>query len=398
MSREVVLAGAVRTPIGKMGGTLSNTPLTDLGMAVIKEALIRAGIAFNTVDEVLMGCVLQAAQGQNVARQAAVKAGLPVEVPALTINNVCGSGLKCVNIAAAMIQAGQADIIVAGGMENMSGAAYALPNARSGYRMNDGVLVDTMVRDSLWDAFNDYHMGITAENVAQKYAVTRKMQDEFAAWSQQKCEAARKADKFAAEIVPVPVKVKKDTVLFEKDEFPRDGVTAELLSGLKPAFKKDGTVTAGNASGINDGAAAVVVMSAEAAKRLGVTPMAKWITGASAGVDPAFMGIGPAFSSRKAFEQSGLAIEDMDLIEANEAFAAQSLAVGMELGWDAEKVNVNGGALALGHPVGASGVRILVTLLHEMLRRQSRYGLATLCVGGGMGVSAIVERISGIGE
>ncbi len=398
MSKEIVLVGACRTAIGKMGGALSNIPAEQLGAIVMKEAIERAGIKPSDIDEVLFGNVLTAGMGQSPARQAAIHAGIPIEAPALTLNNVCGSGLKAVNMAAALIIAGEADVVMAGGMENMSRAAYALPDARYGYRMNDGALVDTMVRDSLWDAFHDYHMGITAENIAQKYGITRGMQDEFAARSQQKCEAARKENKFAAEIVPVPVKVKKDTVLFEKDEFPRDGVTADGLFSLKPAFQKDGTVTAGNASGINDGAAAVVVLSAEAAKRLGVAPMAKWIAGASAGVDPAFMGIGPAFSSRKAFEQSGLTSQDMDLIEANEAFAAQSLAVGMELGWDAERVNVNGGALALGHPVGASGVRILVTLLHEMQRRQSRYGLATLCVGGGMGVSAIVERISGIGE
>ncbi|NLI53627.1 MAG: acetyl-CoA C-acetyltransferase [Clostridiales bacterium] len=391
--REIVIAGAVRTPIGKVGGTLAGTPVAELGAIVIREALKRAGVAADQVDEVLMGCVLQAAQGQNVARQATLKAGLPQEVPALTLNNVCGSGLKCVNLAAAMIQAGQAEVIVAGGMENMSSAVYALQNARFGYRMNDGQLVDTMIRDSLWDAFNDYHMGITAENLAAKYGVTRQMQDEFSAASQQKCEAAQQANRFAEEIVPVPVKVKKDMVPFDRDEYPRAGVTKESLAGLKPAFQKDGTVTAGNASGINDGAAAVVVMSAEAAARLGVQPMAKWVCGASAGVDPSIMGIGPVYSSRKALEQSGLSIGDMDLIEANEAFASQSLAVGMELGWDAEKVNVNGGAIALGHPVGASGTRILVTLLHEMKRRQSRYGLATLCVGGGMGVSAIVERI-----
>ncbi len=390
--KEIVLAGAVRTPIGKMGGSLSSVSAAELGAIVIKEALKRSGVASSQVDEVLMGCVLQAAQGQNVARQAAIAAGLPNEVPALTLNNVCGSGLKCVNLAAAMIQAGQAEIVVAGGMENMSRAVYALQDARYGYRMNDGKLVDTMIRDSLWDAFHDYHMGITAENLAQQYAISRQMQDTFSAGSQQKCERARKENRFADEIVPVPIKVKKDTVLFELDEYPRDGVTQEGLAALKPAFLKDGTVTAGNASGINDGAAAVVVMSAEAAKRLGVTPMATWVTGASAGVDPAIMGIGPVYASRKALSQAGLSLQEMDLIEANEAFASQSLAVGLELGWDADKVNVNGGAIALGHPVGASGTRILVTLLHELGRRNARYGLATLCVGGGMGVAAIVKR------
>lgn len=392
--KEIVLAGAVRTPIGKMGGALSTVSAAELGAVVIKEALKRSGVPANAVDEVLMGCVLQAAQGQNVARQAAIQAGLPQEVPALTLNNVCGSGLKCVNLAAAMIQAGQAEIVVAGGMENMSRAVYALQDARYGYRMSDGKLIDTMIRDSLWDAFHDYHMGITAENLAQQYAISRQMQDEFSALSQQKCERARSENRFADEIVPVPVKVKKDTVLFERDEYPRDGVTQESLASLKPAFLKDGTVTAGNASGINDGAAAVIVMSAEAAKRLGIVPMAKWVTGASAGVDPAIMGIGPVYATRKALGQAGLSIDKMDLIEANEAFASQSLAVGQELGWDADKVNVNGGAIALGHPVGASGTRILVTLLHELRRRDARYGLATLCVGGGMGVAAIVERMT----
>ena len=391
--QEIVLAGAVRTPIGKMGGALAGTPVADLGAIVIREALVRAGITADQVDEVLMGCVLQAAHGQNVARQATLKAGLPQEVPALTLNNVCGSGLKCVNLAAAMIQSGQAEVVVAGGMENMSSAVYALENARFGYRMSDGKLVDTMVRDSLWDASNDYHMGITAENLASQYGITRQMQDAFAAACQQKCEAAQKANKFAEEIVAVPTKVKKDIVPFDMDEYPRAGVTKESLASLRPAFLKDGTVTAGNASGINDGAAAVVVMSAAAAARLGVKPMAKWVCGASVGVDPSIMGIGPAYSSRKALEQAGLTIENMDLIEANEAFASQSLAVGIELGWDPDKVNVNGGAIALGHPVGASGTRILVTLLHEMNRRESHYGLATLCVGGGMGVSTIVEKI-----
>ena len=390
--KEIVLAGAVRTPIGKMGGSLSTVSAAELGAIVIKAALKRSGVAADQVDEVLMGCVLQAAQGQNVARQAAIAAGLPNEVPALTLNNVCGSGLKCVNLAAAMIQAGQAEIVVAGGMENMSRAVYALQDARYGYRMNDGKLVDTMIRDSLWDAFHDYHMGMTAENLAQQYAISREMQDAFSAGSQQKCERAQKENRFADEIVPVPVKVKKDTILFERDEYPRDGVTQESLATLKPAFLKDGTVTAGNASGINDGAAAVVVMSAEAAKRLGVVPMARWVTGASAGVDPAIMGIGPVYATKKALAQAELPLGDIDLIEANEAFASQSIAVGKELGWDTDKVNVNGGAIALGHPVGASGTRILVTLLHELKRRNARYGLATLCVGGGMGVAAIVER------
>lgn len=393
MSRRVVLAGAVRTAIGKFGGTLAEVPAADLGSIVIKEALSRAGVKPEMVDEVYMGCVLQGGLGQNVARQASVKAGIPIEVPALTINNVCGSSLKCVNMAAALISSGEADIIVAGGMENMSAAPFALTKARFGYRMNDGKLVDTMIKDALWDAFNDYHMGITAENVAEKYGITRQMQDEFAASSQQKCEAARKAGKFDDEIVPVPVKLKKETIMFDKDEFPRDGVTVESISKLKGAFKKDGTVTAANASGINDGAAAVIVMSEEKAKELGVKPMAEFIAGQSAGVEPSIMGIGPAVSTRKLLDKTGLTIADIDLIEANEAFAAQSLAVGKLLEWDFSKVNVNGGAIALGHPVGASGCRILVTLLYEMQRRNSSLGLATLCVGGGMGVSTLVKII-----
>ena len=393
MSRTIVLAGAVRTAIGKMGGALSNTPAATLGSIVIKEALSRANVAPEQVDEVLMGCVLQAAQGQNVARQAALKAGLPIEVPALTLNNVCGSGLKCVNTAAAMIAAGDADIIVAGGMENMSMAPYALPQARFGYRMNNATMIDTMVDDALWDAFNNYHMGITAENLAEKYGLTREMQDEFAAASQQKCEKAQAEGRFKDEIVPVPVKVKKETVMFDKDEGPRAGVTAESISKLRPAFKPDGSVTAANASGINDGAAAVVVMSEEKAKELGVKPMAKFVVGASAGVDPSIMGIGPAASTRKALAHANMNLDQIDLIEANEAFAAQSLAVAKELNFDMSKVNVNGGAIALGHPVGASGCRILVTLLHEMQRRDNvKTGLATLCVGGGMGVTTIVEK------
>lgn len=391
MSREVVLVGACRTALGKMGGALSEVPASELGAVVIKAALERAGIKPELVDEVIMGTVLQAGLGQNVARQAAVKAGLPVEVPAQTLNIVCGSGLKSVNLAAIMVGSGEADIIVAGGMENMSMAPYALNKARFGYRMNNGTLVDTMVNDALWDAFADYHMGITAENVAEQYGITREMQDEFAAASQQKCEAAIKNGAFDNEIVPVPVKVKKETVMFDKDEYPRSGVTREGLSGLRPAFKKDGTVTAANASGINDGAAAVIVMSLDKAKDLGIAPMAKWIGGATAGVDPSIMGIGPAASTKKLLTKTGFTINDIDLIEANEAFAAQALAVGKLLQWDPQKVNVNGGAIALGHPVGASGCRILVTLLHEMRRRGAKRGLATLCIGGGMGVSTMVE-------
>ena len=391
MSKEIVLVGACRTAMGKMGGTLADIPAEKLGAIVMKEAIERAGIKPSDIDEVLFGNVITAAMGQNPARQASVHAGIPIEVPATTINNVCGSGLKTVNMAAQMILAGDADVVMAGGMENMSLAPYALEKGRYGYRMNNARIVDCMVNDALTDAFNDYHMGITAENVAEKYEITREMQDEFAAASQQKCEAAMAAGAFDAEIVGVPVKVKKETVMFNKDEFPRAGVTAEALGKLKPAFKKDGTVTAANASGINDGAAAVIVMSAEKAAELGVKPMARWIGGASAGVDPTIMGIGPAASSSKLFNKVGLTINDMDVIEANEAFAAQALAVGKLLGWDASKVNPKGGAIALGHPVGASGCRILVTLLHEMEAGQK--GLATLCIGGGMGVSTIVEKL-----
>lgn len=393
MAKEIVLAGACRTALGKFGGSLTNTPAVELGAIVIKEAMRRAGIKPEDVDEVLMGNVLQAGLGQSPARQAAVKAGIPVEVPALTVNNVCGSGLKVVNMAAAMIEAGEADVMVVGGMENMSAAPYALPQARFGYRMNDGKLVDVMIKDGLWDAFNDYHMGITAENVAEKYGITREMQDEFAAWSQQKCEAAQKAGKFDEEIVPVPVKVKKEIVEFKVDEFPRAGVTVESISKLKPAFKKDGTVTAANASGINDGAAALVIMTAEKAKELGVTPMAKFIGGASAGVDPSIMGVGPVYATRKALKKTGMTLDQIDLIEANEAFAAQSVAVANELGFDKSKVNVNGGAIALGHPIGASGCRILVTLLYELKHSGKKTGLATLCIGGGMGVATIVEAL-----
>ena len=392
MSKEIVLVGACRTAIGKMGGTLSNIPAEQLGAVVMKEAMNRAGIKPTDIDEVLFGNVITAGLGQSPARQAAIHAGIPIETPALTLNNVCGSALKTVNMAAALIEAGDADVVMAGGMENMSAAPYALDKARYGYRMGNSKIIDTMVNDALWDAFNNYHMGITAENVAEKYGITREMQDEFAAASQQKCEKAQAAGAFDAEIVGVPVKVKKETVMFDKDEFPRAGVTAEGLAKLKPAFKPDGgTVTAANASGINDGAAAIIVMSAEKAKELGVKPMAKWVGGASAGVEPSIMGIGPVASTRKLFAKTGLTIDDMDVIEANEAFAAQSLAVGKELGWDPAKVNPKGGAIALGHPVGCSGCRILVTLLHELEAGQK--GLATLCVGGGMGVSTIVEKL-----
>lgn len=393
MTKKVVLAGACRTAIGKMGGALSNTPAADLGSIVIKEALNRAGVKPEQVDEVLMGCVIQAAQGQNVARQASIKAGLPIEVPAVTLNVVCGSGLNCVNQAAAMIMAGQADIVVAGGMENMSMAPYAMTKARFGYRMNNATIVDTMVNDALTDAFNHYHMMITAENICDRWNLTREELDEFSANSQQKAEKAIAEHKFDDEIVPVPVKVKKEIVEFKVDEGPRPGTTAETLAKLRCCSGKEGgMVTAGNASGINDGAAAIVVMSEEKAKELGVTPMATWVQGALAGVEPEIMGIGPVAATRKVMERTGLTVNDMDLIEANEAFAAQSVAVAKELGFDMSKVNVNGGAVALGHPVGASGCRILVTLLHEMQKRDAKKGLATLCIGGGMGCATIVER------
>lgn len=393
MTKKVVLAGACRTAIGKMGGALSNTPAADLGAIVIKEALNRAGVKPEQVDEVLMGCVIQAAQGQNVARQASIKAGLPIEVPAVTLNVVCGSGLNCVNQAAAMIKAGQADIVVAGGMENMSMAPYAMTKARFGYRMNNATIVDTMVNDALTDAFNHYHMMITAENICDRWNLTREELDEFSANSQQKAEKAMAEHKFDDEIVPVPVKVKKQIVEFKVDEGPRPGTTVETLAKLRCCSGKEGgMVTAGNASGINDGAAAIVVMSEEKAKELGVTPMATWVQGALAGVEPEIMGIGPVAATRKVMEKTGLTVDDMDLIEANEAFAAQSVAVARELGFDMSKVNVNGGAVALGHPVGASGCRILVTLLHEMQKRNAKKGLATLCIGGGMGCATIVER------
>lgn len=393
MTKKVVLAGACRTAIGKMGGALCNTPAAELGSIVIKEALNRAGVKPEQVDEVLMGCVIQAAQGQNVARQASIKAGLPIEVPAVTLNVVCGSGLNCVNQAAAMIMAGQADIVVAGGMENMSMAPYAMTKARFGYRMNNATIVDTMVNDALTDAFNHYHMMITAENICDRWHLTREELDEFSANSQQKAEKAMAEHKFDDEIVPVPVKVKKQIVEFKVDEGPRPGTTVETLAKLRCCSGKEGgMVTAGNASGINDGAAAIVVMSEEKAKELGVTPMATWVQGALAGVEPEIMGIGPVAATRKVMERTGLTVDDMDLIEANEAFAAQSVAVAKELGFDMSKVNVNGGAVALGHPVGASGCRILVTLLHEMQKRDAKKGLATLCIGGGMGCATIVER------
>ena len=390
--KKIVLAGACRTAIGTMGGALSPVPAAELGSVVIKEALNRAGIPAEQVDHVYMGCVIQAGLGQNVARQASLKAGLPVTTPAVTVNVVCGSGLNCVNMAAQMIEAGDADIVVAGGMESMSLAPYAMMKGRYGYRMGNATLVDTMVNDALWDAFNNYHMGITAENVAEQWHLTRDMLDEFAACSQQKCEKAMAEGKFKDEIVPVEVKGKKGSVIVDTDEGPRPGTTVETLARLKPAFKKDGIVTAGNASGINDGAAAIVVMSEEKAKELGVKPMATWVGGALGGVDPSIMGVGPVAAVNKLMKKLDMKVADMDLIEANEAFAAQSLAVGHDLEFDPAKLNVNGGAIALGHPVGASGCRILVTLLHEMQRRDAKTGLATLCIGGGMGCATVVKR------
>ena len=391
MAKKVVLAGACRTAIGKMGGALSTTPAVQLGSIVIKEALNRAGVKPEQVDEVLMGCVIQAGLGQNVARQASIKAGLPVEVPAVTINVVCGSGLNCVNMAAEKILAGTADIVVAGGMENMSMAPYAAMKARFGYRMNNATLVDTMVNDALWDAFNHYHMIQTADNVAAEWGLTREELDEFSVKSQAKAAAAQANGRFKDEIVPVEVKQKKQVVVVDTDEGPRAGTTMEGLAKLK-AINPDGVTTAGNASGINDGAACVIVMSEEKAKELGVTPMATWVAGALGGVDPRIMGVGPVAATKKVFGRTGWKVEDLDLIEANEAFAAQSVAVGKELGFDLEKLNVNGGAIALGHPVGASGCRILVTLLHEMQKRDAKKGLATLCIGGGMGCATLVER------
>lgn len=392
MARKVVLAGACRTAIGVMGGQFANTSAVELGTIVIKEALKRAGVSPDQVDEVYMGNVIQAGNGQNPARQAAVYAGIPNEVPATTINVLCGSGLHCVNLAAKLIAVGDADIIVAGGMENMTMAPYMLRNGRYGYRMGNATIEDAMIKDGLTDAFHNYHMGITAENICEQWGLTREELDEFAAWSQNKCEKAMAEGKFKDEIVPVEVKKKKETILVDTDEGPRKGITKEGLAKLRPAFKKDGMVTAGNASGINDGAAALIVMSEEKAKELGVTPMATWIGGELAGCDPAIMGIGPVYSTRKVMKKLGMEIGDFDLIEANEAFAAQSVAVGKDLGFDLSKLNVNGGAIALGHPVGCSGARILVSLLYEMQKEDVHTGLATLCVGGGMGCSAVVKR------
>lgn len=392
MGERVVLAGACRTAIGTMGGALSTVPPQDMGAAVIRESLKRAGVMPDQVDFVYLGCVIQAGLGQNVARQASLKAGIPVETPAVTINVVCGSGLNCVNLAAQMIQCKEADIVVAGGTENMSMAPYLLKDARFGYRMNHGQLIDAMVNDALWDASHDYHMGVTAENVAKQWGISREELDRFAASSQLKACAAIESGRFREEIVPMEIKKKKETLVFDRDEGPRPGTTAEGISKLRPAFQKEGVVTAANSSGINDGAAAIVVMSEEKAKELGVKPMAYWEAGALAGVAPEIMGVGPVAATRKLLKKTNMTVDEFDLIEANEAFAAQSLAVAKDLKFDLSKVNVNGGAIALGHPVGASGCRILVTLLHEMEKRNAKKGLATLCIGGGMGCATIVKR------
>ena len=393
LMREAVIVSAVRTAVGSFGGSLKDVSAAQLGAIVIKEAVKRAGIQPNDVDEVYMGNVVQAGQGQNVARQAAVNAGIPVEKPALTVNMVCGSGLRAVSLAAQLIRLGDCDVVVAGGTENMSQAPYALPNARWGQRMGNGTMVDTMINDALTDAFSQVHMGITAENIAQQWGISRQEQDAFAAASQQKAEAAIKAGKFAEEIVGVEIPQRKgDPIVFCQDEYPRFGATTESLGKLRPAFKKDGTVTAGNASGINDGAAALVIMSAEKAAQLGLKPLARILSYGSKGLDPAIMGYGPFYATKAALEKADLTVEDLDLIEANEAFASQSIAVARDLKFDLSKVNVNGGAIAIGHPVGASGARILVTLLHEMKRRDAKKGLATLCIGGGMGTAIIVER------
>jgi len=393
--REVVIVSAVRTALGTFGGSLKDVSAVDLGALVIKEAVKRAGIKPESVEEVIFGNVIGAGLGQNVARQATIKAGLPNEVSALTINKVCGSGLRSVALAAQIIKAGDADVVIAGGTENMSRAPYVMNEARWGQRMGNGKMVDSMINDALWDAFNNYHMGVTAENIAKQWNLTREEQDAFAASSQQKAEKAIKEGRFKDEIVPVVIPQRKgEPKIFDTDEFPRFGTTADSLAKLRPAFaKENGTVTAGNSSGINDGAAAFVIMSAEKAAELGIKPLAKIVSYGSKGLDPAIMGYGPFHATKKALEKANLKVEDLDLIEANEAFAAQSLAVAKDLNFDMEKVNVNGGAIALGHPVGASGARILTTLLYEMEKRDAKLGLATLCIGGGMGTALIVERV-----
>nr|4N45_A Chain A, Acetyl-CoA acetyltransferase [Clostridium acetobutylicum EA 2018]4N45_B Chain B, Acetyl-CoA acetyltransferase [Clostridium acetobutylicum EA 2018]4N46_A Chain A, Acetyl-coa Acetyltransferase [Clostridium acetobutylicum EA 2018]4N46_B Chain B, Acetyl-coa Acetyltransferase [Clostridium acetobutylicum EA 2018]4XL3_A Chain A, Acetyl-CoA acetyltransferase [Clostridium acetobutylicum EA 2018]4XL3_B Chain B, Acetyl-CoA acetyltransferase [Clostridium acetobutylicum EA 2018]4XL4_A Chain A, len=390
--KEVVIASAVRTAIGSYGKSLKDVPAVDLGATAIKEAVKKAGIKPEDVNEVILGNVLQAGLGQNPARQASFKAGLPVEIPAMTINKVCGSGLRTVSLAAQIIKAGDADVIIAGGMENMSRAPYLANNARWGYRMGNAKFVDEMITDGLWDAFNDYHMGITAENIAERWNISREEQDEFALASQKKAEEAIKSGQFKDEIVPVVIKGRKGETVVDTDEHPRFGSTIEGLAKLKPAFKKDGTVTAGNASGLNDCAAVLVIMSAEKAKELGVKPLAKIVSYGSAGVDPAIMGYGPFYATKAAIEKAGWTVDELDLIESNEAFAAQSLAVAKDLKFDMNKVNVNGGAIALGHPIGASGARILVTLVHAMQKRDAKKGLATLSIGGGQGTAILLEK------
>ncbi|WP_374379474.1 acetyl-CoA C-acetyltransferase [Pseudomonas fluvialis] len=391
--QDVVIVAASRTAIGSFQGSLANVAAVDLGAAVIRRLLEQTGLEAAQVDEVILGHVLTAGAGQNTARQAALKAGLPHAVPALTLNKVCGSGLKALHLAAQAIRCGDAEVVIAGGMENMSQAPYVMPAARTGQRMGHGKLIDTMIQDGLWDAFNDYHMGITAENLVDKYAISREEQDAFAAASQQKAVAAIEAGRFTDEITPILIPSRKgEPVSFASDEQPRAGTTAESLAKLKPAFKKDGSVTAGNASSLNDGAAAVLLMSASKAQALGLPVLARIAAYANAGVDPAIMGIGPVGATQRCLSKAGWQLADLDLIEANEAFAAQALAVGKELGWDAAKVNVNGGAIALGHPIGASGCRVLVTLLHEMIKRDAKKGLATLCIGGGQGVALAIER------
>jgi len=390
---DIVIAGALRTAIGKFGGSLAKIPAPELGATVIKALLAQHGVAPDQVSEVILGQVLCAASGQNPARQALIKSGIPKEVPAMTINVVCGSGLKAVMLAAQAIASGDSDIVIAGGQENMSAAPHALPGSRDGFRMGDAKLVDTMIVDGLWDVYNQYHMGTTAENVAKKYSVSRAQQDEFAVASQNKAEAAQKAGRFNDEIVPVMIPQRKgDPVAFKTDEFVKTGTTLDSITGLRPAFAKEGTVTAANASGLNDGAAAVLVMTAERAKSLGITPLARIKAYAATGLDPALMGMGPVPASRRTLEKAGWKPGDLDLMEINEAFAAQACAVNSEMGWDTSKINVNGGAIALGHPIGASGCRVLVTLLHEMRRRNAKKGLASLCIGGGMGVALAVER------
>jgi len=394
VAQNIVIVDAARTAVGTFGGTLAGVPAHELGAKVIQGLLERTGIKPEQVDEVILGQVLTAGCGQNPARQAGMAAGLPVETPAMTINKVCGSGLKAVHLAMQAVACGDADIVIAAGQENMSASAHVLPNSRNGAKMGDWKMKDTMIVDGLWDAFNDYHMGTTAQNIADKWDFSREAQDEFAAGSQQKAEAALNDNRFADEVIPVSIPQRKgDPVVFEKDEFPRAGTTAEKLGKLRPAFSRDGSVTAGNASGINDGAAAVIVMTEEKANELGLTPLARIAAFASAGVDPAIMGTGPIPASTKCLEKAGWNVDDLERVEANEAFAAQAMCVNQEMGWDTDKVNVNGGAIAIGHPIGASGCRVLVTLLHEMKHSGAKRGLATLCIGGGQGVAMAVEAV-----